>query len=297
MDEKEWQTFVTVVAEGNITKAADKLFLSQPALSYRLRHLEEDLGCPLLLRTNEGIILTPQGEVFHAYCRRMLEETESLKQSIGEMSGEIQGVLKLASSINFADYQLPHLLSLFTKEYPNIHIQVKTGYSSHVNKMFNSGEVMVAIARGNYKEAANTIKLFEEPYCLVYKHKVSREELAELPWVQYRTDGSISAIVESWQSENLRTNLEPAMELDSMVTCRHFVREGLGWAILPYLGLGSCKNEGIYVEPIYQKDGKPWVRSTFLHFNEVSTKLIAAKTFIDYVREFYQVKSPVDIDY
>ena len=65
MDEREWQTFVTVVSEGNITKAAEKLFLSQPALSYRLRHMEEALGSPLLLRTNEGIALTPQGELFH----------------------------------------------------------------------------------------------------------------------------------------------------------------------------------------------------------------------------------------
>ena len=125
MDEREWQTFVTVVEEGNITKAAEKLFLSQPALSYRLRHLEEDLGSPLLLRTSEGITLTPQGEVFHAYCRRMLQEMESLKQAIGEMSGEIQGTLKIASSINFADYQLPHLLGKFTEQYPNIHIQSK----------------------------------------------------------------------------------------------------------------------------------------------------------------------------
>ncbi|KAF1683733.1 LysR family transcriptional regulator [Veillonella sp. R32] len=297
MDEKEWQTFVTVVAEGNITKAADKLFLSQPALSYRLRHLEEDLGCPLLLRTNEGITLTPQGEVFHAYCRRMLEETESLKQSIGEMSGEIQGTLKIASSINFADYQLPHLLSLFTEKYPHIHMQVKSGYSSHVNKMFNGGEVMIAITRGNFKESTNSIKLFEEPYCLVYKDKVSIDDLASLPWIQYRTDGSISSIVESWRSENLPTSLEPAMELDSMVTCRHFVREGLGWAILPYLGLGSCKDEGIHVAPIYHKDGTPFMRSTLLHFSEVSTKLIAAKTFIDYVCEHYKDYTPVDIEF
>ncbi|WP_251442545.1 LysR family transcriptional regulator [Veillonella intestinalis] len=297
MDEKEWQTFVTVVAEGNITKAADKLFLSQPALSYRLRHLEEDLGCPLLLRTNEGITLTPQGEVFHAYCRRMLEETESLKQSIGEMSGEIQGTLKIASSINFADYQLPHLLSLFTKEYPHIHIQVKSGYSSHVNKMFNSGEVMVAITRGNFKETPNSIKLFEEPYCLVYKDPITIDDLSSLPWIQYRTDGSISSIVESWRSENLPTNLEPAMELDSMVTCRHFVREGLGWAILPYLGLGSCKDEGIHVAPIYHKDGTPFMRSTLLQYSEVSTKLIAAKTFIDYVCEHYKNYTPVAIEF
>lgn len=213
------------------------------------------------------------------------------------MSGEIQGTLKIASSINFADYQLPHLLSLFTEKYPHIHMQVKSGYSSHVNKMFNGGEVMIAITRGNFKESTNSIKLFEEPYCLVYKDKVSIDDLASLPWIQYRTDGSISSIVESWRSENLPTSLEPAMELDSMVTCRHFVREGLGWAILPYLGLGSCKDEGIHVAPIYHKDGTPFMRSTLLHFSEVSTKLIAAKTFIDYVCEHYKDYTPVDIEF
>lgn len=297
MDEREWQTFVTVVEEGNITKAAEKLFLSQPALSYRLRHLEEDLGSPLLLRTSEGTTLTPQGEVFHAYCRRMLQEMESLKQAIGEMSGEIQGTLKIASSINFADYQLPHLLGKFTKQYPNIHIQVKTGHSSHVNKMFNSGEVAVAIARGNHKETSSSIKLFEEPYCLVYKDPVTIDELADLPLIQYRSDGSITTVLDTWCNENLPKSHEAAMEMDSMVTCRHFVREGLGWSILPYLGLGSCKDEGIYVEPIYQKDGKPWVRSTFLYFNEVSDKLIAVKTFIDYVQEYYKDNSPVTIQF
>ena len=58
MDDREWQTFVTVVDEGNITRAAEKLFLSQPALSYRLRHIEKALGHSLLLRTAEGIALT-----------------------------------------------------------------------------------------------------------------------------------------------------------------------------------------------------------------------------------------------
>ena len=55
MDDREWQTFVTVVDEGNITRAAEKLFLSQPALSYRLRHMEKALGHSLLLRLLKGL--------------------------------------------------------------------------------------------------------------------------------------------------------------------------------------------------------------------------------------------------
>ena len=163
MEAKEWQTFVTVVEEGNITKAAEKLFLSQPALSYRLKQVEDILGRPLLIRTNDGIALTAEGELYYDYCRRMIRSREELRQNIGRVTGKIQGTLKIAASINFADYELPHLLNNFTKQYPKIRIEVKTGYSSHVNKMFNSGEVMLAFARGEYNHVPNGVRLFDEP--------------------------------------------------------------------------------------------------------------------------------------
>ena len=101
MDDKEWRTFVTVVDEGNITKAAEKLFVSQPALSYRLRHLEDSVGYSLLLRTTEGIALTPQGEIYYDYCKRMLHDREALEHALTSSTGKIQGTLKIASSINF----------------------------------------------------------------------------------------------------------------------------------------------------------------------------------------------------
>ena len=288
MEAKEWQTFVTVVEEGNITKAAEKLFLSQPALSYRLKQVEDILGRPLLIRANDGIALTAEGELYYDYCRRMIRSREELRQNIGKVTGKIQGTLKIAASINFADYELPHLLNNFTKQYPKIRIEVKTGYSSHVNKMFNSGEVMIAFARGEYNHVPNGVRLFDEPYCLVYKHPVDYKELRDIPMLNYRTDGSIATVVENWKKEHSVGDVRPAMELDSMVTCRHFVREGLGWAILPYLGLGSCREHGIYVEPLRMKDDRPLVRSTYLFHDEVSTKLIAVKTFIDYVTEYYE---------
>ena len=126
MDDREWQTFVTVVDEGNITRAAEKLFLSQPALSYRLRHMEKALGHSLLLRTAEGIALTAQGEIFYDYCKRMMQDQEALENAMNSASGKIQGTLKIASSINFADYELPALLRSFRELYPDVHIQVKT---------------------------------------------------------------------------------------------------------------------------------------------------------------------------
>ncbi len=294
MSEKDWRIFVTVAEEGNITKAAEKLFLSQPALSYRLRHLEELTETELLVRTATGILLTPAGEVYYQYCRRMLKEEEKLKQHMERLEGGVQGKLDIASSINFADYELPVMLRSFTKQYPNIHIRVKTGYSRQVSKQFNAGDCMVAIVRGNYTSSANCSLLFEEPYCLAYHKKATYEELKTIPYISYRSDTSIYAVIDDWCSENLNFPVVPAMELDSMSTCRHFVREGLGWTILPFMGLGWRRDERLYIEPLKDKEGNLITRSTYLLYNEENLNLVTVNTFVNYVKKYYEGRGPLE---
>lgn len=295
MGEKEWQAVVTIVEEGNISKAAEKLFISQPALSYRIRQIENELNTKLFLRTNGSILLTPEGEVFYEYCHKMLREEEAVRQTMGNLSGEIRGTIKIASSINFADFELPVLLNQFTEKYPNVHIQVKTSFSNQVHKLFNSGEYMVAFARGDYAGSGNFVKLLEEPYCLVYHKEVSPEELVNLPFLNYISDPTISLAIQKWFSDYLPEIPKPAMELDSMATCRHFVREGLGWTILPYMGLGSCKESGVYIKPIIFKNGEELSRESYMFYDEESLKLTSVKIFIDFVKEYYANRNYKDI--
>ena len=294
MDDREWQTFVTVVDEGNITRAAEKLFLSQPALSYRLRHMEKALGHSLLLRTAEGIALTAQGEIFYDYCKRMMQDQEALENAMNSASGKIQGTLKIASSINFADYELPALLKAFREQYPDVHIQVKTAFSHQVVKMFNTGDCMVAFARGGYDVSGKSKLLLAEPYCLVYKELVPPESLEKVPFIKYQTDASVANIIETWCAEHFEEPPSVAMDVNSMSTCRHFVRAGLGWSILTYMGLGSCKDKDIYVSPLRNKDGECITRDTNMVYTKDAENLVVVKTFIEYVRNYYKEHTVVD---
>ena len=294
MDDREWCTFVTVVNEGNITKAAEKLFISQPALSYRLRHMEENVGHSLLLRTAEGITLTPQGEIYYEYCKRMLHDKEALEHALISSTGKIQGTLKIASSINFADYELPLLLKSFREQYPDVHIQVKTAFSHQVVKMFNSGDCMIAFARGGYEVSGHSELLLAEPYCLVYKDLVPPADLAKVPFIQYQTDASVANIIDTWCAEHFDGPPMIGMAVNSMSTCRHFVRAGLGWSILTYMGLGSCKDRDIYVSPLRDQHGNVVTRDTNMVYSKESSNLVAVRTFIEYVRNYYEQYSVVD---
>ncbi|ETS91795.1 MULTISPECIES: LysR family transcriptional regulator [Veillonella] len=294
MDDREWRTFVTVVNERNITRAAETLFLSQPALSYRLRHMEKALGHSLLLRNADGIALTAQGEIFYEYCKRMLQEQETLENAMNSASGKIQGTLKIASSINFADYELPTLLQSFREQYPDVHIQVKTAFSHQVVKMFNTGDCMVAFARGGYEVSGESELLLKEPYCLVYKELVAPESLEKVPFIRYQTDASVANIIENWCAEHFEGPPMVAMEVNSMSTCRHFVRAGLGWSILTYMGLGSCKDKDIYVSPLRNREGQYITRDTNMVYTKDAANLVAVKTFIEYVRNYYKQHTVVD---
>ena len=294
MDEREWQTFLTVVEEGNITRAANRLFISQPALTYRLRHMEQDLGMPLLLRSNDGIVLTPAGEVFKRYCQRMLQERAKLDEEMNTASGKIQGTIKIGTSINFADYELPKLLGEFRKKYPDIHIHVRTGFSHQVAKSFNAGECMIAFVRGDYKGNGHQEVLVSEPYCHVYKELVPYVDLVKIPYIRYQTDHSLENVIENWCALNLDGQPDVAMEVNSMTTCRHFVREGLGWSILTYMGLGSCKDKDIVVRPLLDSHGKRITRDTKMIYSDTAQQLVAVKVFLDFVREYYKQHTVVD---
>ncbi len=294
MDEREWQTFLSVVDEGNITKAAEKLFISQPALSYRIRQLESTIGHSLLLRTTDGIALTPQGEIYYKYCKKMIRMKQALDDEMNSSSGKVQGTLKIAASMNFADYELPALLKSFCEQYPDIHIQVKTAFSYQVVKMFNTGDCMIAFARGGHQVSGKSELLLNEPYCLVYKDLIEPKQLEYVPFIKYLTDSSVGNIIEHWCAENFENPPYESMEVNSMSTCRHFVRAGLGWSILTYMGLGSCRDRDIYVSPLRDKNGTMITRDTNMIYTEDSMKLVAVKTFIDYVRDYYKDKEVID---
>lgn len=235
------------------------------------------LGHSLLLRTAEGIALTAQGEIFYDYCKRMMQDQEALENAMNSASGKIQGTLKIASSINFADYELPALLKSFREQYPDVHIQVKTAFSHQVVKMFNSGDCMVAFSRGGYEVSGKSELLLEEPYCLVYKELVPPESLEKVPFIKYQTDASVANIIETWCAEHFEEPPSVAMDVNSMSTCRHFVRAGLGWSILTYMGLGSCKDRDIYVSPLRSKDGTYITRDTNMVYTKDTENLVVVK--------------------
>lgn len=285
MDHKDWLILKTISEEKNLTKAAERLYLSQPALSYRVKNLEKDFGANIVLRNTTGIIFTPQGEYLLAYALKMLTQLAITKEQIQNMDNKIQGTLRIGTSAIFAHYELPAILKGFLERYPDVDISLKTGLSSQINKMLQKEAFAVAVLRGDYFWPEEKHLLQEEPICLASPQKIDFKELPTLPRINYGTDSSLRVMLEDWWRENFSIPPKIAMEVDSMDTCRQMVLHGLGWAILPLIGLQQ--HDSLYTQELHWRDGTPVLRRTWMLYRNASLELSPVYAFTNYLKEYY----------
>jgi DNA-binding transcriptional LysR family regulator len=282
MNEKDWVMLKVLAEEKNITKAASRLFIAQPSITYRLQQLEKEFGTKIVSRNPNGVVLTAEGEYLLSYAEEMLLKLRSAKEKIQNMSGKVQGTLRLGSSAIFAHYELPRILKGFLDNYPDVEISLKTGLSQKINRMLQIEEIAVAIVRGDYPWVEEKHLLSEEAICLVSQQPITLEELPHKPQIVYGTDSALKKMLEEWWRQIYSVPPRITMEVDSMATCRQMVLHGLGWAILPAIGLPQ-HNE-LFTEELHWKNDTPLVRRTWLMHHSASLELSAVQAFVDYIK-------------
>lgn len=283
MDERDWLMLKTIAEEKSITRAAERLYISQPAITYRLKAMENEFKCKIVFRTSNGVMLTAQGEFLLSHAREMLLKLTKAKEKVLSIGEKISGPLRIGSSAIFATYKLPDLLRGFLEKYTDVEVFLNTGRSREVSRMLVNEEVSVAIVRGDYPWTEEKFLLREENICLASSKKLEIPELPDKPRIIYGTDSSLQKMVDDWWHETFFRPSYVSMAVDTMDICRRMVKQGLGWAILPDIGMNEL--DSIYLSDIYWKSGDPVVRRTWLCCHSYSLELPPVRAFISYIKE------------
>ncbi|HYF94558.1 MAG TPA: LysR family transcriptional regulator [Symbiobacteriaceae bacterium] len=141
-------TFIAVVRCGSMSKAAQELHLSQPAISQRLRALEEEYGLPLLRRTNRGVEVTPAGDILSRYARRLLNLDKLMQEELNALRQAEPRQIIIAATSAIGGYALPCTVYLFQQKYPTARIQLVIGKRSETLQRLNDGAVDMALVEG-----------------------------------------------------------------------------------------------------------------------------------------------------
>ena len=286
MNENDLHFLKTLHQERSLTKAAEKLFISQPALSYRIRALEKELGVPLFVRSKTGIDLTPQGEYLVEFATKQYNQIQKMKEEIQQIeSQELMGTIHLGTSLVYARYELPQLIYAFHLEYPKVKFNIISSHSSNIFTMLNNQEINIGIIRGDFKWHEEAHVLFTEPICLASAKPFKIEELPDAGRIKFKTDPVLYHQINQWWSE--RFNVEPKIiiETSNTDTCLEMLKAGIGYSIVPSLGLQSFNG---YVQPVKWLSGEAFTRQTNLYLRAQSNLVPAVRVFTDFVMAYYE---------
>lgn len=286
MDEKDCELIEMLWETRNITKAAERLFTTQSALTKRIQKPEEELGCELFIRSRKGVLFTPVAERILPYVRQVSDSMDRIRSQVAIYRKEVAGTLKLGVSINFARYRLADVLKGFMDQYPNVDIHVSTMQSTNLYQSLVKNEISIAIVRGSFKWNEGMVTLSEEPVCLVTAREHAGEPLNSYPYIGRHTDAGFYDKIQLWRAENGCQESRTNLWVDDIGSCLEMVSRGIGWSILPEICLKQFDGQ---ITPLYFKDGTPFTRSSHILYKHDYFELPQVKKFIQEVlaREYF----------
>lgn len=288
MDYKDWVIFKILAEEQNLTKTAERLFISQPALSYRLQNLEKELGVKIINRYSSGVGLTPQGEYLAQYALEMLDRFEDFKTNLQSMNTTNQGQIRLGFSSVVAKYKMARLIKNYRTQFPNINVQVETASSTlKLPEMLKNNQIDIAIVRGNTDWPEGKKLLSEEPMCLVFNRPITLDELPSQPWIEYESAYITNSHSQktTWWQEKIEQPLPNIVKADSIDSCLQMVSCGLGWCIVPKIHL--TQHRSLFSMPVVWPSGHTMSWKTFMIYPNSLAEQATCKTFINYVQRKY----------
>ncbi|MBR1896131.1 MAG: LysR family transcriptional regulator [Pyramidobacter sp.] len=282
MNEKDWTLLVTLAQERSLTRTAQKLYVTQPAVTRRLQQIERELGCAVVVRGARGVELSAEGEHLAGYAAQELERLRALHEYLDGRSDEVRGTLRLACANAYAKSRLPGLLRRFATAYPLVDVHVVTGHSGRMGRLLTSGEAQIAFVRGRFDWAEESFALDADPYYYVINAvPIDLGCLPELPQIRNVTDAPLEAELHRWWTERYRTPPRVSTVVDRSDICLEMVHQGLGYSLLS--GLYIPEGSRLRQARIEFSSGEPLTRETRVCCRTSSLELRAVKAFWDFL--------------
>ncbi|MEN2766512.1 LysR family transcriptional regulator [Ornithinibacillus xuwenensis] len=263
---------------GTIRGTAKAILISQPAVTQRLKFIEDYFGEMIFIRTPKNLVLTPSGEIILQHAKRVIEEEQALKNRLSTSSMEVQGTLSIACSSLISQRFLPKILGEYTSLFPKVTIDLVTGISEDIKK--NHKDYHVCIIRGEKLKESTSIRLFDDPLYIFDTESFPKETLKERPLISFKSDDSMHELVDNWLYHH-QHRIKPlrTITVDQIETCKQFMKQGIGMAVLPKSVSDSMMDEFPHVA--LESDGKPVTRYTWVSYQEGIRELPQVDQFIN----------------
>lgn len=242
MDTQSLRAFITVTEQASFSLAAEHLHLTQSAVSKRIQQLESQLDTPLFERHNRTISLTDAGRALLPKAQQILDLVSDTELQLSNLSGEVAGILSLATSHHIGLHRLPPVLREFVKRYPDARPNLEFMGSERAYQAITLRQVELALTtleENSPPSIQSTLLWQDEMVCvcapdhqLTKSKRIDLKELANTPAILPESDTITFKLVEqSFRKKGLK--LYAPMPTNYLETIKMMVSVGLGWSMLP----------------------------------------------------------------
>jgi DNA-binding transcriptional LysR family regulator len=235
------EAFLTVAERRSVSGAAAVLYVTQPALTTRIKNLERELGVHLFVRTGRGMRLTAEGRAFRPHAQRALQSLAAGRERLRELREGRIGELLVGAAPAISTYVLPLVLRRFQAAFPSVHLIVRTGHSEEVLELVLREQVQIGLVRELPHPAVTSVPLYEDEIVLVVhphhrfgdERSIPVQELAAERLILFDRTSSYFVLTSTFFRD---AGVVPrgVMELDNVDATKKMVEHGLGIAFLPY---------------------------------------------------------------
>lgn len=279
--------FTKVCETNSITKAAEVLHLTQPAVSIQLKNFQDQFNMPLTEVIGRKLYVTDFGTEIYEAALSILSETDKIEQTARAYEGDLVGKLKIAT-VSTGKYIMPFMLAPFLELNRSVELQMDvTNRSNVIDSLMNNQLDFALVSLLPENMAVETVELMQNEIFLVGNAKASFEKkmhptsiLSEIPLI-YREQGSGTRQTMERFLKQEKLTVKPKLELTSNEAVKQAVLAGLGYSIMPKIGIKSeLKTKDL---SIIEVDGLPVITSWQLIWLKDKKFSLAAKSFLDFI--------------
>jgi LysR family transcriptional regulator, nitrogen assimilation regulatory protein len=296
MDVRQLRYFVSIVDYGSLGKAAEKLFIAQPSLSQQMARLEEELGVPLLLRSNHGVTPTSAGEAMYRHARLVLRQMEQLKQEVTKGGGAESGTVAVGLPTTMASVLAVPLFDRIQEKYPGIRLQFFESMSGYLNELLANGRLDLAILfRESDTPGITAIPVLDETLYIMgepggeVSARSSTCTLSKLSGVRLVAPGVSNGLRLLLERTFLRENvdLNIVADIDSLPTLIAIAHSGKACTILPASAVAQWDSARLpkmrrIIEPMIERPASIcWPNGSSVH----SATFAVRQTMIELISE------------
>lgn len=234
---ESYKIFYHVALNQSISKAADKLLISQPAVSYQIKVLEEQLGITLFVRTKKGVTLTDEGKILFSYISKGIENFINGENALTNLKNLDYGIIRIGASTTVSKHVLMPYLKIFHKLYPNIEINITNNLTEELMRELRNGNLDILILNlpmneGKDLDIKNILEVQDifvanKDYYDILNKKISLNDLNNYPLLFQKKPSNTRDYLDNYLNTN-KIKLIPKMEIVSYNLIMDFIKIGFG---------------------------------------------------------------------